>query len=329
MKTAANEIQEKKNGFYTIVVITGPTASGKTKLAAQVAAKLNGEIICADSAQVYKDLSIITARTPVQLIKKVPHYLTGFLSIEEDFSVAEFQEKAYSYIQDIKSRGKIPFLVGGTVLYLKSVIEAYRFSEVEPDPDFRKKLKRRAEQQGRKELYRELEKTDPRAAEKIHPNNLPRVIRALEVIEKSGKLYSDLYQKEYPHPLGITPLCFCLDVPREELYNRIDNRVDQMVQLGALEEVKYLVEQGKKEYLLKRRILGSRELLFVLEGYCSLEEGIKFWKRNTRRFAKRQLTWFRSFKNLNMIEVNWGQSRQETKKILEMIKKKLIAFNVN
>jgi len=284
-----------------VIVIAGPTASGKTAFSISLAKHINGEIISADSAQIYRDLSIITARVSPEEMGGIPHHLTGFLGIEDDFSLAQYQEAAYKCIMEILKRGKVPILTGGTGLYIKAVIEDYQFPDAPPDPVFREKLKNRAAVEGRESIYNQLEAKDPVAASRIHPNNLQRVIRALEVIEQTGKLFSFFYRKGVEHPLGITPFCYCLNYPREMLYERINSRVDKMIEEGAMQEIEKLVFAGRKERLEKLKILGCREIIYILEGKCSVREGITLLKRNTRKYAKRQLTWSRSQLNYHWI----------------------------
>jgi len=310
-----------------LVVITGPTASGKSSFSISLAKEINGEIISADSAQIYGDLSIITARVRPEEMEGIPHHLTGFLGIDEDYSLGQYQKDAYKCIGEILERSKIPILTGGTGLYIKAVIEDYQFPDIPPDPVFREEMREKADIEGKESLYRKLEIIDPMAASRIHPNNLQRVIRALEVIEKTGNLFSFFYRKADNHSLGITPFCFCLTYPREILYKRINNRVDKMIEEGAVEEIEELISRGKKERLEDLKILGCREIIYILEGKCTFPEGITLLKRNTRKYAKRQLTWSRSQPVYHWIGRGEKEEREKTKKILDSIKEKIIGIS--
>jgi tRNA dimethylallyltransferase len=303
-----------------LVVVMGPTASGKSGFAMDLAKRLNGEIISADSAQIYKDLSIITARVKRDEMQGIPHHLTGFLEIGEEFSVAEFQRYSYEIIRNILRRDKVPILTGGTILYIKAVEEGYLMPDIPPDPDFREELLRKIEKNGKEDLYEVLLQKDPEAAGRIHLNNIPRVIRALEVIEKSGRKFSDFYKKTKPHPLGIEPYNIWIDLPREELYERINRRVDLMMEQGAMAEVERLLKKGKKQELLNARILGVTEIIMILDGRCSIKEGIDLIKRNTRRYAKRQITWMKSFEQLNRITGREPERNREIDQIEENLK---------
>jgi tRNA dimethylallyltransferase len=312
--------QNTRENKKPLVVVMGPTASGKSTFAIDLAKKLNSEIISADSAQIYKDLSIITARVTREEMQGIPHHLTGFLETGEEFSVADFQRYAYTIIRDILKREKIPILSGGTILYIKAVEEGYLMPDIPPDPKFREALCGRMETEGTEFLYEILLQKDPEAAKRIHPNNIPRVVRALEVIEKSGRKFSDFYKKAVSHPLGIKPFNIWIDIPREELYERINQRVDQMIALGAVEEVEKLVKRGKKQQLEESRILGVTEILLVLEGRYTLKEGIEMIKRNTRRYAKRQVTWMKTFEELHRVTGDPQERDCEIEQIKENLK---------
>ncbi len=306
-----------------LIAITGPTATGKSSFAISLAKELDGEIISADSAQIYKDLHILTARQTEDEMEGIPHHLMGFLPITEDFSLAQYQDAAYKTIEDILSRGKIPILTGGTGLYIKAVLEDYRLPEAPPDEDFRMQMNKRAEEEGNETLYNELLSADPEAAAKIHPNNVRRVIRALEVMRFTGQTFSSLYGKGKEHPLNIEPIGFCLTYPREVLYERINRRVDLMFERGAMKEIEELLKTGYRDRLLKLKILGCPEVMSILDGKCTFQEGSELLKRNTRRYAKKQLTWFRSDKALQWLNLSEKEEKAEIERICLLIKSKV------
>lgn len=306
-----------------LIAITGPTATGKSSFAVSLAKELGGEIISADSAQIYKDLLILTARQPEEEMEGIPHHLMGFLDLPEDFSLAQYQEAAYKTIEDILSRGKIPILTGGTGLYIKAVLEDYRLPEAPPDEDFREEMHKRAEEEGNEAIYNELLSRDPEAAARIHPNNVRRVIRALEVMRYTGQTFSSLYDKGKEHPLNIEPVGFCLTYPREILYERINRRVDMMFEKGAISEIRELLDKGYADRLHKLKILGTLEVMSILEGKCTFEEGSLLLKRNTRRYAKKQMTWFRSDRSLQWLNLSEKEEKAETERICLLIKSKM------
>ena len=305
-----------------LLAIMGPTATGKSDFAISLAKKVNGEIISADSAQIYKELQIITARIPPEEMQGIPHHLMGFLELGKGFSLAEYQKLAYEKITNILNRKKIPILVGGTGLYLRAVLEDYKLSEAPPDQKFRDEMKKRAEIEGKESLYNELRELDIEASKKIHPNNVKRVIRALEVIRNTGKLFSDFSNKGIEHPLNIEPFSFCITYPREILYDRINKRVDIMFRNGAVEEVRVLIQSGYLKILQELKILGCPEIISILEGKCTVEEGSSLLKRNTRRYAKRQLTWFRSQKKLQWVNLYKKEEKEDIESICRLIEEK-------
>lgn len=300
-------MQNKK----TLIAIMGPTASGKSDFALNLALKLKGEIVSADSAQIYKELSIITARIKPEEMQGIPHHLTGFISIDDKYSMAAYQRDAYAVIKDILDRGKTPILTGGTGLYLKAVLENYYLPESSPDEEYRRHLRLLSQSKGAGCLHQLLKEADPEAACNIHPNNIQRIIRALEIIKQTKMPLTAQQNRGGEHPLGIESRCYCLNYDRADLYKRINTRSEKMIEKGALKEVQELIKAGKKERLLELKILGCRELLAVLEGYCTFEEGIEVLKRNTRRYAKRQITWFKSHKNLQWLQMPQGWNEIE------------------
>lgn len=281
-----------------LIVLIGPTAVGKTKLSIELAKKFNGEIISGDSMQIYKGMDIGTAKITFDEMAGVPHHLIDIKEPNEGFSTAEFQELVRMKIAEIRARGKQPMIVGGTGLYIQSVIYDYQFTDAPSDPDFRRELEKLAAEQGSEFLHRELVKVDPVSAANIHPNNVRRVIRALEVKHCTGQTASEHQENQSPELLYDTAIVG-LTMDREMLYERINMRVDMMVDQGLLDEVKYFYDAGLKD-CQSIQAIGYKELYDYFDGKVSREEAIETLKQNSRRYAKRQLTWFR-----NKMEVEW------------------------
>ncbi len=279
-------------------MIIGPTAVGKTKLSIDLAKKFDGEIISGDSAQVFKGMDIGTAKITADEMEGIPHYLIDCREPSESYNVYDFKHEVKRLITDITNRGKLPILVGGTGLYIQSVLYDYQFPETTANPDIRLKLEERIEKEGSDAVYQTLVEIDPIAAEKIHPNNTKRVIRALEVFYDSGKRFSDQEQSTERTLLYDVAL-IGLTMDRDLLYNRINKRVDTMMQLGLEEEVKNLYEKGLKDSQSMQAI-GYKEFAGLFEGTETRENVISAIQRNSRRFAKRQFTWFR-----NKMDVHW------------------------
>ncbi|SDM91030.1 tRNA (adenosine(37)-N6)-dimethylallyltransferase MiaA [Acetanaerobacterium elongatum] len=275
-----------------LVVIAGPTASGKTALSIELASRHNGEIISADSMQIYKGMDIGTAKPTVEEMRGVPHHLISVLDNSESFSVAQYQGCATASIQDVLRRGKLPFLVGGTGLYISSVVDNTDFGEIVNNPELRAELEERARQEGGEVLLKELQQCDPVLAKALHPNNLGRIIRALEVYRLTGKPLSEFQAasrlKPAPYNLCMIGLTFR---SRELLYQRIDSRVDAMLQGGLLQEVEALMGKGLSATAVQA--IGYKELYGYFKGEQTLSQAADNLKRQTRRYAKRQLTWFR------------------------------------
>lgn len=295
-----NRLGKKEN----LVVLIGPTAVGKTKLSIELAKRYNGEIISGDSMQIYKGMDIGTAKIKNSEMEGIPHHLIDIKEPSEPFSVAEFQELVRGKISAISQRNKLPMLVGGTGLYIQSVIYDYQFSDAPSDDYFRKQLERRVELEGNEKLYHELVALDPESAAKIHPNNIRRVIRALEVYHCTGKTISD-YQEKQDQDLLFNTAIIGLTMDRDKLYERINGRVDLMMKDGLLTEVENLYKKGLNDCQAIQAI-GYKEIFEYFKGQVSLEEAIVQLKQNSRRYAKRQLTWFRNKMNVdwfNMSEV--------------------------
>lgn len=281
-----------------VIAIIGPTAVGKTKMSIELAKALDGEIISGDSMQIYRGMDIGTAKATKQEMQGIPHYLIDIKDPAEAFSVAEFQGLASELIEEISNRGKVPIIAGGTGLYIQSILYNYNFSVAESNPEYRLFLEKRIETEGIDGVYNELRIIDPESCDRIHPNNVRRVIRALEVFHETGLTMTEYLQEQesesrYHHQIiGLT-------MERSLLYERINNRVDRMVGQGLLEEVKALYDSGIKD-CQSIQAIGYKELYDYFNGNLSKEEAIELLKRNSRRYAKRQLTWFR-----NKMDVEW------------------------
>ncbi|WP_100330993.1 tRNA (adenosine(37)-N6)-dimethylallyltransferase MiaA [Bacillus xiapuensis] len=297
-----------------LIVIIGPTAVGKTALSIHLAKRFNGEIISGDSMQIYRGMDIGTAKIKQDEMEGIPHHLLDIKEPHQSFSAAEFQDIVRRKIKEITERGALPIIVGGTGLYIQSVIYDYRFSDKGGDEAFRLKLEEKAEKIGKAALYEELLKVDPEAAKKIHPNNVRRVIRALEVFQTTGRKMSEYLEKQESKQLYDVAL-IGLTMDRELLYSRINARVDQMMKEGLLQEVESLWQRGIREGQAVQAI-GYKELFAYLAGECTLEEAVDQLKQNSRRYAKRQLTWFR-----NKLPVDWfdvTDEKRRTEKIKEI-----------
>ncbi len=284
------------------LAIVGPTASGKTKLSLIVAEKINGEIISADSRQIYKYMDIGTAKPTLEERKRIKHYFIDELNPDEEFNAGIFGEKGREIIEDIFSRGKIPIIVGGSGLYVKSLIDGF-FEGPSADWELREMLYRKAKELGKEAIYEELKRVDPVSAEKIHPNNLKRVIRALEVYYITGKPISQM-QMEIKPEIDFKTVQIGLNWDRKKLYKRIEERVDKMIRDGLIEEVKKLRELGFDKNLNSLQTVGYKEVFDYLDGLISYEQMIYLIKRNSRRYAKRQLTWFRQDKRIIWLNVD-------------------------
>ena len=277
-----------------VVAIVGPTASGKTALSIKLAKKYNGEIINGDSMQVYRGLDIGTAKITEEEMEGVPHHLLSFKEPTEAFSVADYQRLVRTKIAEIRAREKLPIIVGGSGLYVQAVLYDFQFTEEQVDEVARKAYYEELEKLGPEAMHEKLKKLDPQTAESIHPNNTRRVIRALEMIELSGVSKASEAQKRGEIPLyNHVVLGLGQNMSREELYDRINHRVDVMMDNGLLEEVKGLWQQNIRG-VQSIQAIGYKELYDYLDGKCSLDEALESLKQNSRRYAKRQLTYFRN-----------------------------------
>lgn len=300
-----------------LIVLTGPTAVGKTSLSIALARAVEGEIISADSMQVYKHMDIGSAKIKKEEMEGIPHYLIDVLEPDEEFHVVRFQEMAKEAMKEIYSKGKIPILTGGTGFYIQAVVKDIDFSQDTEKSSVRERLENLAQEKGGEYLHELLAQRDPESAEKIHPNNIKRVIRALEYYELTGEKISLHNEREGEKVSPYNTAYFVLNDHRERLYERIDRRVDQMLDEGLVEEVRRLAQMGYTRDMVSMQGLGYKEILANLEGEYSLEEAVYVLKRDTRHFAKRQLTWFRREKDV--IWVNKPDFDYDDKKILEYI----------
>ena len=298
-----------------LVVLTGPTAVGKTKLSISLAKALNGEIISADSMQVYKYMDIGSAKITEKEMDGVPHHLINVLSPFEEFHIVRFQELAKKAMEDIYNRGKTPVFVGGTGFYIQAITKDIDFTEGEEDKQYREELSRLAAEKGNEFLHEMLQEVDKKSAEEIHANNVKRVIRALEFYKENGFPISQHNEEQKQNETPYNLAYFVLNAPRELLYERIDRRVDEMMENGLVKEVQKLKDMGCRREMTSMQGLGYKEILSFLDGEIPLDEAVRILKRDTRHFAKRQLTWFR--RESDVIWVDKDKFAFEDEKILE------------
>ncbi len=288
-----------------VIAVAGPTASGKTALAIEIAKRFSGEIISCDSMQIYKGMDIGTAKPNLEEMQGIPHHMIDVVDMNTRYSVADFVGDARVAINDVQNRGKVPVIAGGTGLYMDSVLNNIEFFEFDCDPDFRGKMEKIAEDEGNEALHNRLKELDPEAAENIHPNNVRRVIRALEVCEFSGMTFSRANELSRQKPV-YDSLIIGIDVPRPYLYERINLRVDQMMEKGLYKEVEILYKSGADRNSTAMQAIGYKEILDSIEGRVSPEEAVEKIKMETRRYAKRQLTWFKRNEKIHWINPEDG-----------------------
>ena len=306
-----------------LIILTGPTAVGKTKLSIALAKAVNGEIISADSMQVYKYMDIGTAKIMPDEMDGVVHHLVDVLSPKEDFNIVLFQKMAKKAMDEIYAKGKIPILVGGTGFYIQAVLYVIDFTESEEDTTYREELWEIARTKGEEALHDMLKECDEKAAKEIHPNNVKRVIRALEFYKNTGTPISEHNEAQRKKESPYEFLYLVLNQDRAVLYERIEKRIDLMLEQGLVEEVKALKEMGCHKDMVSMKGLGYKEILAYLDNEMTLEEAVEILKRDTRRFAKRQLTWFRREKEPVWIDKgNYESEELILKDILEMLKNK-------
>ena len=299
----------------TVVVIVGPTAVGKTKLSIDMAKRFNGEVISGDSMQVYRGMDIGTAKITEEETMGIPHHMIDIREPDEEFSVADFKTLVQKHIDEINNKGKLPIIVGGSGLYIQGALYNYHFSDRKRNQDITEKLEKELKEKGNDYLYNRLKEIDPNQAKKIHPNNYRRVIRALEVYELTGKTMTAYHQAQNNTPL-YQIIYIGLEMDRELLYNQINRRVDMMLEEGLELEVYALYKQGFKD-CQSMKAIGYKEFIPYFENEQSLERSIELLKRNSRRYAKRQMTWFKNKMNVNWYKINPKQPATSFKKILQ------------
>ena len=298
-----------------LIVLTGPTAVGKTNLSIKLAKAVNGAIVSADSMQVYRDMNIGTAKISLDEMQGVKHYLIDELEPENDFNVVLFQKLAKNYIDEIYKSGQIPIIVGGTGFYIQAVLRDIDFTESKEDSSFREYLQNIADTKGADVLHDMLKRIDPASAESIHANNVKRVIRAIEYNHQTGQLISQHNEEEKLRKSPYNYAYFVLNDERKKLYEKIDKRIDLMLEQGLVDEVTALKNRGLHSDMVSMKGLGYKEILSYLNGECSLDEAVYILKRDTRHFAKRQLTWFK--REEDVIWLNKTDYNYKEEKILE------------
>ena len=300
-----------------MIILTGPTAVGKTDLSIQLAKAMNGEIISADSMQVYRHMDIGSAKVTPEEMDGVPHHLIDVLEPEEEFNVVVFQKLAKEALTGIYERGHIPIIVGGTGFYIQALLYDIDFTENGGDTAIRRELEKLAQTQGAGCLHQMLQEIDPESAAAIHQNNVKRVIRAIEFYRQTGKKISLHNEQEREKQSPYQFLYYVLDTDRKTLYERIDRRVDLMMEHGLVDEVKHLADMGCTRDMVSMQGLGYKEILDYLSGEIPLEEAVYILKRDTRHFAKRQITWFKRERDVRWLELE--QFQNDRKKVLEHI----------
>lgn len=291
-------MMEQNKQIPPLIILAGPTAVGKTSLSIALAKAVNGAIISADSMQVYRHMNIGTAKIYPEQMQGIRHYLIDEFEPEEEFHVVRFQEYTKRYLREIYDDKKLPILVGGTGFYIQAILYDIDFTKAESEEAYRLELHRIASEQGANVLHQQLRALDPASAEAIHPNNVKRVIRALEYYHQTGEPISKHNEIEREKQTPYQAAYFALTDTREAIYKRIDQRVDQMMEQGLLDEVKKLKEQGYDRSLVSMQGLGYKELYSYLDKECTLDEAVRLLKQNTRHFAKRQLTWLKREKDV-------------------------------
>ncbi|MGM9936436.1 MAG: tRNA (adenosine(37)-N6)-dimethylallyltransferase MiaA [Candidatus Ornithomonoglobus sp.] len=276
-----------------LVVVAGPTASGKTRLAIDIAKRFDGEIVSADSMQIYKYMNIGTAKPTAEERAECPHHLIDFVEPDAEFSVADYTALAHKVIADITARGRLAVMCGGTGLYINSVVNDVTFGEQDTDYEMRAELRELAEREGGEKLLEMLSEFDPVSAGRLHPNNLRRIIRAIEFYRTTGVPISEHQEMTKRIESRYEPVMFCIDHDRSVLYERINRRVDMMLDEGLLDEVKRIMDMGYTKDMNSMKGIGYKEIMDYFNGECTLEEAVENVKQGSRRYAKRQLTWFR------------------------------------
>ena len=311
------------NELKPLVILVGPTAVGKTAASIGLAKALNGEIISGDSMQIFKGLDIGTAKITKEEMQGVPHHLIDIKEPWETFSVAEFKRLADEAIADIHARGKLPIIVGGTGFYINSVLYEYHFGEADTDEAYRAELEQYAEAHGNEALWNILQEKDPDSAAKLHSNDTKRVIRALEVLHVTGIPASERQSTVDKQTMRYNAVYIALNMPREVLYDRINRRVDIMIQDGLEAEVRTALANGTEQDALSMTSIGYRQMIQYFNEEISFDRAVELIKRDTRHFAKRQLTWFRHDPNIQWVD-KWGKTDEQVEaEMLAIVQKKL------
>lgn len=301
-----------------LVVVAGPTASGKTRLAIEIAKRFNGEIVGADSMQIYKYMDIGTAKPTAEERAEVPHHMIDFLEPDAPYSVAEYTEDAHKVIAEIASRGKLPVMCGGTGLYINSVVDDVTFGDFETDYALREELQKTAEAEGAQKLLEMLAEFDSESAQRLHPNNIRRIIRAIEFYKVTGTTISAHQKMTKERESRYEPIMLSIAWDRQELYERINKRVDIMLEEGLFDEVRSMMERGYTKQLNSMQGIGYKEVMDCINGLMTYDEAVELIKQSSRRYAKRQLTWFRRDARINW--VNAENAVEEAIKIIAEIR---------
>ena len=301
-----------------LVVVAGPTASGKTRLAIEIAKRFNGEIVGADSMQIYKYMNIGTAKPTAEERTEVPHHMIDFLEPDAPYSVAEYTEDAHKVIAEIASRGKLPVMCGGTGLYINSVVDDVTFGDFETDYALREELQKIAEAEGTQKLLDMLAEFDPESAKRLHPNNLRRIIRAIEFYKVTGTTISAHQKMTKERESRYEPIMLSIAWDRQELYDRINKRVDIMLDEGLFDEVRDMTERGYTKQLNSMQGIAYKEVMDCMNGLMTCEEAVELIKQSSRRYAKRQLTWFR-----RDARINWVSAENAVEEAIKLVAEKL------
>jgi tRNA dimethylallyltransferase len=294
-----------------LFILGGPTAVGKTSISVKLAKELKGEIISADSMQIYKYMDVGSAKINKEEMEGIPHHLIDIVSPEEEFSVIDFKERASAAIVDIRSRGYLPMVVGGTGFYINSLIFNYSYTSAEKDEEYRKYLENLAAKEGKTYVHELLKKIDPQSYERLFPNDLKRVIRALEVYKLTGQTIGEYTASDDIYNIPYDISYFVLTMDREKLYDRINKRVDIMLENGLIEEVIKLKEMGYNANMQSMKGIGYKEILYYLEGEISLERAVELIKQGSRNYAKRQLTWFKKDNRVKWVNKDEFKNERE------------------
>ena len=285
-----------------VVVICGPTASGKTALSIELAKGINGEIVSADSMQIYDEMNIGTAKPDKEEMQGIKHYLIGNIKPTNRYSVSEFKKDAISAIKEIVSKEKMPIVVGGTGLYVNSLVYGIDYPEIQTNLEYRKELEKIVEEKGLQYLFEKAVEIDKEAMKNISPNDKKRILRVLEIYKETGKTKTELERESRKNGIPYDYKIFAINMPREILYDRINRRVDIMIEKGLINEVSSLYEKYGESMLTSMQAIGYKEVVEFLKGNCTKEEMIEKIKMETRRYAKRQLTWFRKIENIQWLD---------------------------